>query len=339
MITTPDGGGATIAQIAELAGVSVATVSKVVNGRADVAPDTRAAVWSVIHEHGYRRQKKKANRATLVELLLHEVKGPYGMEVIKGVERVAVEHQLALVVSELEARPAPGRNWIEAVIGRRPTGVVAVFAGPARAQLDQLRNRGIPLAIVDPIGEPDPDLPSATGDNWGGGLAATRHLLRLGHRRIAAITGPPLSLPSRARLDGYRAALETAGIAFDPDLVREGGFHLENGLAHGLDLLTRPTPPTAVFAFNDAQAIGVYQAAHRLGLRIPEDLSVVGFDDLPTATWAIPALTTVRQPLRDMAATATRMVIDLAHGTTPTTHRSVFATELVVRASTAPPAT
>ncbi|GAA1287883.1 LacI family DNA-binding transcriptional regulator [Saccharothrix xinjiangensis] len=332
----PDRGSATIAQIADLAGVSTATVSKVVNGRADVAPETRAAVENLIHEHGYRRQKK-VTRATIVELVLPEIRGAYGMEVIKGVERVAVEHQLALVVSELHGDHVPGRNWIEAVIARRPTGVVAVLSGPPPAEQDQLRNREIPLALVDPVGEIDPDLPSATGDNWGGGLAATRHLLLLGHRRIAAITGPALSLPSRARLDGYRTALDTAGVAIDPELVRVGDFQLEDGLTHGLDLLTLPDPPTAVFAFNDAQAIGVYQAAHQLGLRIPHDLSVVGYDDLPTATWAIPALTTVRQPLRDMAATATRMVIDLAQGAAATPHRSLFATELVVRASTAPP--
>ncbi|MFT7836724.1 LacI family DNA-binding transcriptional regulator [Saccharothrix sp. BKS2] len=331
-----DRGGATIAQIAGLAGVSTATVSKVVNGRADVAPDTRAAVEHIIHEYGYRRPRKGA-RPTLVELVLHEIKGAYGMEVIKGVERVAVEHELALVVSELQESRVPGRNWIEAVLARRPAGVVAVMDGPTPAQQEQLRSRGIPLALVDPAGEPGPELPSTSGDNWGGGLAATRHLLRLGHRRIAAITGPPSSLPSRARLDGYRTALDTAGVAVDPGLVRVGGFHLEDGLARGLDLLTLPDPPTAVFAFNDAQAIGVYQAAHRLGLRVPRDLSVVGFDDLPTATWAIPALTTVRQPLRDMAATATRVVIDLARGATATGYRSMFATELVVRASTAPP--
>ncbi|WP_053719499.1 LacI family DNA-binding transcriptional regulator [Saccharothrix sp. NRRL B-16348] len=329
-----DGNGTTIAQIAVLAGVSVATVSKVVNGRADVAPDTRAAVETIIREHGYRQ--KKANRATLVELVLHELKGAYAMEIIKGVERVAVEHGLALVVSESEGRHTLGRNWIEAVIARRPTGVVAPVNVPTQSQQEQLHSRGIPIVLVDPMDEPDPALPSVAADSWGGGLAATRHLLRLGHRRIAAITGSSGSMPSRARLDGYRTALETAGIPVDPVLIREGDFHLRDGLAHGQELLRLPDPPTAVFAFNDAQAVGVYQAAHQLGLRIPEDLSVVGFDDLPTATWAIPALTTVHQPLRDMAATATRMLIDIAHGTT-TPHRSMFATELITRASTAPP--
>ncbi|WP_158843939.1 LacI family DNA-binding transcriptional regulator [Saccharothrix deserti] len=331
-----DGEGATIAQIAELAGVSVATVSKVVNGRSEVAVETRAMVETVIREHGYRRQKK-INRAALVELVFHELEGAYAMEVIKGVERVASEHNLALVLTELHGRHTPGRTWIEGVLARRPTGVITVFSGPTPEQCDQLKSRGIPFVLVDPTGDPGHEFPSVGTSNWSGGLSATRHLLDLGHRRIAAITGPPHALSSRARLDGYRAALDTAGVPVDPELVREGDFNIADGLAHTRDLLRLADPPTAVFAFNDATALGAYQAAHEAGLRIPDDLSVVGFDDVPPAQWAIPALTTVRQPLRDMAAAATDIVLAIANGDTPDRHRLVLATELVVRSSTARP--
>ncbi|MBX6384906.1 MAG: LacI family DNA-binding transcriptional regulator [Microbispora sp.] len=326
----------TIAQIAELAGVSPATVSKVVNGRSEVAPETRALVENLIREHGYRRQKKRPTTAPLVELVFHELEGAYAMEVIKGVEQVAREHDLAVVVSELQGRTASGRGWIEGVIGRRPSGVIAVFSGLTQAQREQLRTRDIPLVLVDPTGDPGHELPSVGAGNWSGGLSAARHLLELGHRRIALITGPAHTLSSRARLDGFRAAMDAAGVPTDPELVREGDFSAEDGLAHARSLLALPEPPTAVFAFNDAQAMGVYQAAHEMGLRIPGDLSVVGFDDLPMAQWLIPALTTVRQPLTEMAAAATTMVVALARGETPPQNRLELTTSLVVRGSTAP---
>jgi DNA-binding LacI/PurR family transcriptional regulator len=331
-------GGATIARIAELAGVSTATVSKVVNGRAEVAPDTRALVETVIREHGYRRQKK-ANRATLVELVLHELEGAYAMEIIKGVERVAGEHELAVVLTELHGRHTPGRTWIDGVLARKPAGVITVFSAPTPAQRQQLASRGIPFVLVDPTSDPGHEFPSVGTSNWSGGLSATRHLLDLGHRRIAAITGPAHALSSRARLDGYRAALDAAEIPVDPTLIRVGDFNVIDGLTHGRDLLRLDQPPTAVFAFNDAQAHGVYQAAHEAGLRIPHDLSVIGFDDLPPAQWAIPALTTVHQPLSDMAAAATDMIVTLAQGEPLPQHRLMLTTELTVRASTAPPRT
>lgn len=327
----------TIAEIAELAGVSVPTVSKVVNGRADVASETRALVESLMREHGYQRRKKAPAAAPLLELVFHELEGAYAMEVIKGVEQVAREHHLAVVLSELQGRHTPGRGWMEGVLNRRPTGVISVFSGLSTAQRDQLRSRGIPFVLVDPTGEPGHEFPSVGASNWTGGLAATRHLLDLGHRRIATVTGPANVLSSRARLDGYRAALDGAGVPVDPALIRQGDFHLEDGLAHGRRLLALVDPPTAVFAGNDVQALGVYQAAHEAGLRIPQDLSVIGFDDLPPARWSIPPLTTVRQPLTEMAAAAAGMVVTLAAGAPVARTRLELSTELIVRASTAPP--
>ncbi|MEV7804242.1 LacI family DNA-binding transcriptional regulator [Microbispora sp. NPDC088329] len=326
----------TIAQIAELAGVSPATVSKVVNGRSEVAPETRALVEDLIREHGYRRQKKRPAATPLIELVFHELEGAYAMEVIKGVEQVAREHDLAVVVSELQERHPPAKGWIEGVIGRRPCGVIVVFSGLTRAQREQLKTRDIPLVLVDPTGDPGHELPSVGAGNWSGGLSAARHLLELGHRRIGLITGPAHALSSRARLDGFRAAMDTAGVPTDPELVRQGDFSAQDGMAHARFLLALPRRPTAVFAFNDAQAMGVYQAAHEMGLRIPDELSVVGFDDVPMAQWLIPALTTVRQPLTEMAAAAADMVVALARGESPPQNRLELTTNLVVRASTAP---
>ncbi|MEU7856264.1 LacI family DNA-binding transcriptional regulator [Nonomuraea sp. NPDC049141] len=325
----------TLAQLAELAGVSTATVSKVVNGRSEVAPETRALVEGLIREHGYRRQRRRESPAALVELVFHALEGDYPIEIIKGVEQVAREHDLAVVLSELQHRHVPGRSWIEGVLGRRPTGVIAVFSGLTDAQHDQLAARGIPLVLLDPSGEPGHQVPSVGAGNWHGGLSATRYLVQLGHRRIGIITGPEYALSSRARLDGYRAALDMAGVPVDPDLICRGDFLVEGGLAQAHRLLRLPDPPTAIFACNDGQAMGVYRAAYELGLRIPDDLNVVGFDDLPPTRWAIPPLTTIRQPLTEMASAATTMLVRLARGEPVAQSRIELGTELIVRSSTA----
>lgn len=333
----PSDGPVTIARIAELAGVSVPTVSKVVNGHAQVAPETRARVEAVIRQHGFRRQKRPTAPSAHVELVFHELEGAYAMEMIRGAQQAAGQHGMAVSLSQLDGSETPGRGWIEGVLARRPACVVSVYCGLTDSQHKQLESRGIPVVVLDPSGEPGHAAPSVGAGNWTGGLTATRHLLELGHRRIAAITGPVRVLSSRARLDGYRAAMDAAGAAVDPELIYEGLFHFEDGLEYGRRLLRLPDPPTAVVTGNDPQALGVYQAAAEADLRIPRDLSVVGFDDLPLAQWASPPLTTIRQPLAAMATTAAAMAIALARGQTPQQDRVEFATRLVVRKSTASP--
>jgi LacI family xylobiose transport system transcriptional regulator len=338
--TGPSVGGAgteaaTLADIARAAGVSAPTVSKVLNGRADVAAATRERVEELLRAYGYRRRGVQA--APLLDLVFHELESAWAMEVIRGAEQVAHDEGLSLVLSQSAGRLTPGQSWLDGVLARRPTGVLLVLSRLDPAQREQLATRDIPFAVVDPAGELEAEVPAVGATNWQGGLAATRHLLELGHRRIGVVAGPERMLCSRARVDGYRAGLETAGLPFDPALVRAGDFHHEAGYACGLELLRREHRPTAVFAGNDLQALGLYEAARELGLRIPEDLSVIGFDDLPVARWVGPPLTTVRQPLGEMAAAAAHIVLDLARGRRPAATRIELATELVVRASTAAP--
>jgi DNA-binding LacI/PurR family transcriptional regulator len=327
----------TIAVIAAQAGVSAPTVSKVINGRSDVSLATRQRVEAVIREHGYERSNRSVRSAPLIEVIFHELESDWALEIIKGVEQVARENDLAVVLSEMQGRRTPGRRWIDGVLERRPIGVIAVMADLSEGQRALLESQNIPLVVVDPTGEPLHDTPSIGASNWSGGLAATRHLLGLGHRRIGVIGGPESVLCSRARMDGYRAAMDEAGIAVDPDLVRSGNFHVQEGIAEGRALLRLPAPPTAIFAGNDLMALGVYQAARELRLHIPEDLSVVGFDDLPVAAWVGPPLTTVRQPLVQMAMAGARLALRLARGEQPSQTRVELATELVIRESTAPP--
>ncbi|MFE1949714.1 LacI family DNA-binding transcriptional regulator [Streptomyces sp. NPDC059524] len=326
----------TLAEVAEKAGVSLSTVSKVLNGRQDVSPRTRSKVESLLEAHSYRRTTRAAGEAPLIELVFHELDSVWSMELIRGVENVAKAHQASVVLTESGTRHAPSADWIEGVLQRRPIGVVLVFSSLPDEVKQQLGARSIPFVIVDPAGDPEPDVPSVGSANWSGGVAATRHLADLGHRRIGIITGPEDVLCSLARLDGYRSTLGMAGIPVDPALIRFGDFHVEGGYARALELLCLPDRPTAIFAGSDLQALGVLEAARVCGLRVPEDLSVVGYDDVMIARWSSPALTTVHQPLRQMGEEAAQMLLRLRAGE-PAVTRLELATSLVVRNSTAPP--
>lgn len=334
---TPHDGRVTLSEVAAQAGVSLSTISKVLNGRSDVSPATRSRVEALFEQHGYMRRGVPTQRSTLVELVFHELESAWAMEIIGGAEKAARERGMSIVLTESGNRHSPGAEWISGVLQRRPAGVVLVFSDLAPDHKKQLRSRGIPFVIVDPAGDPSPDVPSVGSANWSGGLAATRHLIELGHTRIAAITGPEDLMCSRARLDGFQSAMKTAGIPIDPDLIAWGDFHVEGGRAIALRLLQSPEPPTAIFAGSDLQALGVYDAARQLGLRIPRDLSVVGYDDVQLAKWSSPPLTTIHQPLKDMAETAVRIVLDPGQPTAAPA-RMDLATSLVVRDSTAPPA-
>jgi DNA-binding LacI/PurR family transcriptional regulator len=325
----------TISYIAESAGVSVPTVSKVINGRSGVAADTRARVEAVVKRYGYRRPNP-VTRRTVLELVFDEVADMWGTEIIRGVQRVARAHRLGVVLTEFGPQRNAIHYWIDDAVARRPACVVTV-AQLSAEQRDQLRDRGIPFVVFDPTVELPDDVPFVGATNWSGGRAATRHLIKLGHRRIAMISGPDAFLCFRARQDGYRSALDAAGLPIDPDLVVRTLPTLENGQAAALDLLRRPDRPTAIFASTDQQAAGVYQAARAEGLRIPADLSVVGFDDLALARMVDPPLTTVRQPIAEMAAAATELALALGRGEETPQPGLELATTLTVRESTAPP--
>lgn len=333
-------GRTTIADIASEVGVSIPTVSKVLNGRADVSEATRARVEAALERHDYR--KPVATRAggtgvRLLDLVFHEADNLWAQEIIKGVEQVCGPERVGVVLSELGGSHRPPQEWIDDVMARRPLGVLLVLSDLDAKQRHQLESRNIPFAVVDTQGAPPAGVPTVGSNNWNGGLSATRHLLALGHRRLGVISGPDDMLCSRARVDGFRSAHDEVGVPWDPALIRWGAFDAESGYRHGRDLLDRPDRPTAVFAGSDYQALGVLRAARELGLRVPEDLSVVGYDDLPISQWLDPGLTTVHQPLREMAAMATRMLLTLSAGGQPPSMQVELVTELVIRSSTAAP--
>lgn len=332
----------TLADVAREAGVSLSTVSKVLNGRTDVSAGTREKVEELLSARGYERGGRSGGGGDsgLIEIVFHELDSLWAMELIRGVEDIAEEQSVSVVLTRSGTRHAPGADWIEGVLRRRPLGVVLVFSALPPEFKRQLQARSIPFVIIDPAGDPEPDVPSIGSANWSGGLAATRHLIDKGHRRIGIITGPEDMLCSLARLDGFRSAMGVAGLPVDPGLIAFGDFHAEGGLAAAAAMLDRPAGarPTAIFAGSDLQALGVMEAARVRGLRVPEDLSVVGYDDIEIAKWTSPALTTIRQPLRLMAEQAVQLLLRMRGGSAPNPGSLELATTLVERASVAPPA-
>ncbi|MFG3580023.1 LacI family DNA-binding transcriptional regulator [Micromonospora chersina] len=326
----------TITVIAREAGVSVPTVSRVLNGRSDVAPGTRERVEELLRHHGYRRRGTRAvQRAALLDLVFPDLDSPWALEIIRGVEDVGHAAGVGTVVSAIHSESSSTRQWLQNLRDRASDGVIVVTSHLSQPVHAQLRRLNVPVVVVDPAGAPATGVPTIGATNWSGGLAATEHLLGLGHRRIGFVTGPTRLLCSRARLDGYRAALEHAGVPLDDRLVQPGDFYHASGFAAGSTLLDLDDPPTAIFAASDQMAFGVYEAVRRRGLRVADDISIVGFDDLPEARWASPPLTTVRQPLVEMGRLAARTVLRLAQGEEIESPRVELATDLVVRDSTA----
>ncbi len=332
----PISGRITAAQIAEKCGVSISTVSKVLNGRRDVSEATRRRVEETILEHGYQPRGNREGTSLLLDLVFDQYESEWAGEILRSGAAAAQGEGLAVVLTSL-TEGDERRHWIADLRARGSRGCILLLPRLGARLRAELRTLDVPFVVVDPRGEPDPEVMTVGATNWSGGLAATRHLLELGHRRIAVIGGHPDLLCSRARVDGHRAALETANIPVDPKLVRWSDFDVAAGFAQADELLARSDRPSAIFACSDTQALGVLEAARRHHLRVPHDLSVVGFDDLPISRWTSPPLTTVHQPLEDMIRTAVRLV--LSPGAAEGAHHGVeLATSLVVRESTAPPA-
>lgn len=335
---------ATLSEVAARAGVSKATASKVLNGRPGVAEQTRREVHRVIRELGYAPStgpRETAEHGT-IHVVFDTIVNMYSPHVLDGVINAGRELGVDVVTSVLAPDGViPDRSLgvdrIKEIAVRGHTGLIVVTTQLTEEELAVCENLGLPLVVIDPVNPLDERVTSVGATNWAGGVQATRHLLDLGHTRIGFAGGSEHSVPGRERLHGYREALETAGIAPDPALARRGLFTSEAGAEVGAHLLGLAEAPTAVFAASDAIAVGVIQAARSAGLRIPEDLSVVGFDDTYGAMWTDPPLTTVRQPLRQMGRVAARTLLELAGDKVPDSHHVQLATTLVVRGSTAAP--
>ena len=333
---------ATLADVAAAAGVSKATVSKALNGRDDISTETRERVLATLAELDYHLPApagRPAERRSIAVVFAVPA-SPYILGVLQGALIAATEAGVDLLPRlslgrESRRQRALVREWIAE---QRASGVVGVI-GLTIAEPDDLigaaGEAGLPIVIVDPVDTRREDLVSVGSSNWAGSRAMAQHLLDLGHRRIAWIGGPETSEAARDRLYGYQAALNAAGLAVDPSLIRSGAFEVATGTQHARELLAGPDRPTAIMAADDEIAVGVLAAAHELGIRVPDELSVTGFDDTPQAAWTTPPLTTVHQHLDGMGAIAVQTVLGMVEGRSPASRHLDLATSLTVRRSTA----
>lgn len=332
----------TLRDIADLAGVSVATVSRVANSRGDVADDTRLLVRHIIREHGYvagrnTRGVSASPDDLVVGVLVPLVHRVYFSAILEGVAEALYEQSMRLVLSPTLHEHQREISVLERLMHGRSDGALLILPDESSEELEGLLDQGYRYVVIDPRKPLAERIPSVSAAHTSGTNQAMQHLLGLGHRRIAAVTGPAGWAATDARRRGYHAALAGAGIVLDPALEVEGDFEIAGGFKAGDYLFELRDPPTAVFAFNDNLAIGVIQAARARNLRIPEDVSVVGFDDLEHATIVTPQLTTIRQPLAEMGRTAVSMLVRLLEGQRYETLHVELGTRLIVRHSTAAP--
>lgn len=341
LATTAQPEKTTLAAVALRAGVSAPTVSKVVNGREDVSSATRARVLAALEELGYQSPLQRRTALpgqTVVEVIFDALTSAYAVEILNGVLEYAGASDVEIMISVTShlggATLSPERRAQRMVEAGR-SGMIVVTSAFSAAQLHAFRRRKIPVAVIDPLNPPPADVVSVGATNWAGGKAATEHLLQLGHSRIAYLGGPETAECNQARLHGYMAALMAKGVAVNPTYVIPGRFRAEHGVLGLKKLLDLVEPPTAIFAASDSIALGVLSEARKNGLRIPEDLSLVGFDGTYQAEESIPPLTSVSQPLQEMGRTALRAVLRQLHGEALDSQRVELATHLVVRESTA----
>jgi LacI family transcriptional regulator len=330
----------TIYDVARLAGVSTATVSRALNGTGQIAPTTRTAIEGAVERLGYRPNTIARSLVTkstqTIALLLPDITNPFYAALVSGIQQYALLHDHTMLLCTTEGDPEREEQYLELLHAKQVDGALVDGLVLPSERIARFVREGFPIVCLDRDID-STSIPLVQVDNRLGGSLATEHLLALGHSRIAHVTGAlPLGI-SEDRLAGYREALAGAGIAGDDALVAEGRFTEEGGYEATRTLLERSPGFTAVFAANDLSAVGVLNAISESGRRVPDDVSVVGFDDLRLSAFTSPPLTTIQQPAREIAQRATEILFDLTHGKEVRQLRHVLAPTLVVRASTAPP--
>ena len=339
---TDQPGRATIRDIARVAGVSIATVSRVLNSRPDVAPETREAVLEVVRRHSFTTNRSarglSGGRTGLVGMTIPIIHAAYFTAILSGAGEALYEQDMRIVLCPTLHEHEREVTLLDRLMHGTTDGALLLLPSESSSELKALSAHGYPFVVIDPMEPLDEGIASVSAAHASGAKAATEHLLALGHRRIGAIIGPPTWMASRERVNGFHAALAGAGITPDRSLEIASDFEIGGGYAAAVKLLDRPDRPTAIFGFNDNIAIGVIRAARERGLHVPEDISVVGFDDAEEAVLVTPTLTTVRQPLQEMGRMGVSLLNRLLEGQVVEALRVELATKLVVRESTAPPA-
>jgi len=330
-----------IRDVARLSGVSVATVSAVINEKGTVSPALSSRVKSAMEALDYHpdqiARSLRIGRSNVIGIIVPDISNPFFAEIMRGVEEMSEKHGCSVILCDSNEDSARERKLLSTLYSRRVDGVV-LASSVSEAGHDRLTLRRFPIVFVDAVPS-GIHYGAVTVDNVEAAYLATRHLISLGHRRIAIITGILGRSVASERLEGYRKATQEAGILIPETYIQVGDFHIESGYRCGKNLMSLATPPTAVFACNNAMSLGLLRALADLGVHCPAQVSVVGFDD---ADWAIsfnPRLTCVAQPAYEIGRRATEMLLGKINnpGEENGTHPNViFSAELRVRESTAP---
>ena len=325
-----------LSSIAREAGVSLSTVSKVVHRRRDVGAATRERVEQLLNKRGFVRPWDPDPAAPRqIVVVFRDLSGPYTLEVARGIVDAAELVGLDVITGTTGTRSIS--SWLKQCVALGALGLIVVISMLTEEDQRIIAEQKLPVVLVDPLSTPSLDIPCIGVTNWSGAREAVQHLLGLGHTRIGMIAGRAHSPSGSARLHGYRAALEEAGIEFDPAIVRSTDFDYDEALAAASNLLRSPNRPTALFAASDSQAMGVLEAARQLGLCVPDDLAVMSFDDSLVAAMASPPLSVVRQPFEELGQEAVRILVQLTEQRPPASTRIELATQLLLRCSTAAP--
>jgi LacI family transcriptional regulator len=324
---------ANIQDVAKAAGVSVSTVSRVINGKVDVAKETQDRILLVIDQLGYATnlaaRSMRSQKKNLIGLLMPDIAYPFAFEVMKGVNKAIAESEFDLLVYTTGNVRKSGRafaeqKYVSLLVNSITDGVVIVAPVSGEFKVDA------PLVSIDPAMS-NPSYFAVHATNYQGSVDAMEYLLGLGHHRIGYISGRKELESSNRRLSGYQDSLKKAGIPIDDQLIASGDYTTETGIEATRQLLSLDYPPTAIFASNDQMAMGVIQVAQEKGLRIPEDLSLIGFDNIAESKYL--GLTTVDQFIFDMGYMATQMVIQIINGRSLDYQSYKVQTKLIVRNS------
>lgn len=334
-------GVVTIRDVAQAAGVSITTVSHTINGTRRVSEELRARVLQAMAELNYRpnvlARGLRLGQTKTIGLIIPDNSNLFFAEMARAIEDIGYQNGYSVILCNSDRKTDKQRRYIQTLVEKQVDGVIFISSGETTEDLQYLIDNRIQLVVVDR------DVPHVSTDivlldNELAGYQATRYLVELGHRRIACISGPSELTPSAQRVDGYRRALREAGLTVDPALVVAGDFQIESGEAGVARLLELEPRPSAVFVCNDMMAIGAIRGARYAGLRIPEELSICGFDDIALARAVYPALTTMAQPILEMARLATQLLMRRMKGEMEdgARQRVVLSARLVIRDSCGP---
>ena len=331
----------TIYDVARLAGVSTATVSRALNGTGQIAPATREAIEAAVAQLGYSpntiARSLVTNTTQTIALLLPDITNPFYAALVSGIQETALSRDRTMLLCTTEGDPEREEQYLNLLHAKRVDGALVDGLVLPSDRIARFVKDGFPIVCLDRDLDSS-SIPLVQVDNRVGGFVATEHLLALGHRRIAHVAGAPGLRISDERLEGYLEAHGNERLVPDPALVTQGSFTEEGGYRATRTLLESRVRFTAVFAANDLSAIGVVRAVAESGMRVPQDVSVVGFDDIRLASYTTPPLTTIRQPAAMIARRATELLMDLTEGRQVEVRPHLLEPELVVRESSAPPA-